>query len=161
MREVNRETLLEKIADLELLKESGAISLHGEYNLAAYKMLLATMDSEQYQVVPDAATAIRACMSEFPESAHDIVEECADIAENACRAAMLRGKVDGTLTNEGTIPVTQIKPVADLYGISVPGGRRTTYSTDAAEASDFRAMGWSVQEYVKLERYQSDMLNQK
>lgn len=40
-------------------------------------------------VVPDAATAIRACMSEFPESARDIVEECADIAENACRAAML------------------------------------------------------------------------
>lgn len=55
----------------------------------------------------------------------------------------------------------QIKPVADLYAISVPGGRRTTYSTDAAEASDFRAMGWSVQEYVKLERYQSTMLNQK
>ncbi len=40
-------------------------------------------------VVPDAATAIRACLSEFPESARDIVEECADIAENACRAAML------------------------------------------------------------------------
>lgn len=46
MREVNRETLLEKIADLELLKESGAISLHGEYNLTAYKMLLATMEAE-------------------------------------------------------------------------------------------------------------------
>ena len=29
----------------------------------------------------DAATAIRACM-EFPESMHDIVEECAQIAEN-------------------------------------------------------------------------------
>lgn len=42
-------------------------------------------------VVPDAATAIRACLSEFPESARDIVEECADIAENACRAAMLHG----------------------------------------------------------------------
>ena len=43
-------------------------------------------------VVPDAATAIRACMSEFPESVRDIVEECADIAENACRAAMLNRK---------------------------------------------------------------------
>ena len=43
-------------------------------------------------VVSDAATAIRACMSEFPESARDIVEECADIAENACRAAMLNQK---------------------------------------------------------------------
>ncbi len=42
-------------------------------------------------VVPDAATAIRACLSEFPESARDIVEECADITENACRAAMLSG----------------------------------------------------------------------
>ncbi|WP_313886348.1 DUF551 domain-containing protein, partial [Klebsiella pneumoniae] len=29
-------------------------------------------------------------LSEFPESARDIVEECADIAENACRAAMLQ-----------------------------------------------------------------------
>ncbi|WP_440310662.1 DUF550 domain-containing protein [Klebsiella pneumoniae] len=42
-------------------------------------------------VVPDAATAIRACLSEFPESARDIVEECADITENACRAAKLSG----------------------------------------------------------------------
>lgn len=30
----------------------------------------------------DAATAIRACMDEFPDSVHDIVEECAQIAEN-------------------------------------------------------------------------------
>ncbi|EOD3494478.1 hypothetical protein ACNZAM_004127, partial [Cronobacter malonaticus] len=41
-------------------------------------------------VVADAATAIRACLEEFPESVHDIVEECAAIAENACRAAMLQ-----------------------------------------------------------------------
>ncbi|WP_319733765.1 hypothetical protein [Cronobacter malonaticus] len=41
-------------------------------------------------VVTDAATAIRACLEEFPESVHDIVEECAVIAENACRAAMLQ-----------------------------------------------------------------------
>ncbi|NCH92241.1 hypothetical protein [Cronobacter sakazakii] len=40
-------------------------------------------------VVADAATAIRACLEEFPESVHDIVEECAAIAENACSAAML------------------------------------------------------------------------
>ncbi|HBQ0648077.1 TPA: DUF551 domain-containing protein [Klebsiella pneumoniae] len=46
-------------------------------------------DMPPAQVVPDAALAIRACLSEFPESARDIVEECADIAENACRAAML------------------------------------------------------------------------
>ena len=48
-------------------------------------------ETQPAPVVPDAATAIRACMSEFPESARDIVEECADIAENACRAAMLNG----------------------------------------------------------------------
>lgn len=162
MRRVTKENLIVQIDRLCTIKdEQGQLSNNGEYTLQAYKMLLAMMDSEQYQVVPDAATAIRACMSEFPESAHDIVEECADIAENAYRAVMLRGKVDGTLTNEGTTPVAQIMPVADLYGISVPGGRRTTYSTDAAEASDFRAMGWSVQEYIKLERYQSAMLNQK
>lgn len=77
--------------------------------------------------------------------------------DDACRAAMLQG-TDGALTNEGTIPATQIKPVADLYGISVLGGRTTTYSTGAAEASDCRVMGWSVQEYVKLERYQAAML---
>lgn len=71
--------------------------------------------------------------------------------------AELQG-ADGTLISEGTMPATQIKPVADLYGISVPGGRTTTYSTDAAEASDCRVMGWSVQEYVKLERYQAAML---
>ncbi|ELY3804678.1 hypothetical protein SMX72_003260 [Cronobacter sakazakii] len=40
-------------------------------------------------VVVDAAAAIRACMDEFPESVHDIVEECADIAENAFRDAMV------------------------------------------------------------------------
>ncbi|HAZ3648548.1 TPA: DUF551 domain-containing protein [Escherichia coli] len=37
------------------------------------------------------AEAIRACMEEFPESVQDIVEECASIAENACRAAMIQG----------------------------------------------------------------------
>ena len=58
--------------------------------LAAFR--LTAMDSEQHQVVPDAATAIRACMSEFPESVRDIVEECADIAENTCRATMLDQK---------------------------------------------------------------------
>ncbi|EOF7241517.1 hypothetical protein ACK04L_002924 [Enterobacter roggenkampii] len=52
------------------------------------------------------------------------------------------------------IPAMQFKPAADLYGISVPGGRTTTYSTHSAEASDCRVMGWDVQEYVKLERYQ-------
>lgn len=58
-------------------------------------------------VAPDAATAIRACLSEFPESARDIVEECADIAENACRAAMLQAEhvtTDNKLGNSPVIP---------------------------------------------------------
>lgn len=93
---------------------------------------------------------------------------------NACRAAMLqagnhteqhldmvglsgdtneKGK-DGTLINEGTMPVTQIKPVADLYGITSPTGSETTFTFDAGEASSFAKGGWTVQEYVELERYQ-------
>ncbi|WP_233466438.1 hypothetical protein [Enterobacter asburiae] len=76
-------------------------------------------------------------------------------------AAMLQGSDQQQNEQQNipeNIPATQFKPVADLYGISVPGGRATTYSTDAAEASDFRVMGWAVQEYVKLERYQAAML---
>ncbi|EPQ5213682.1 DUF551 domain-containing protein [Klebsiella aerogenes] len=56
-------------------------------------------------VVPDAATAIRACLSEFPESARDIVEECADIAENACRAAMLQAEPVTTASKSTNSPV--------------------------------------------------------
>ncbi|MEH9919064.1 DUF551 domain-containing protein, partial [Klebsiella sp. 99336] len=55
-------------------------------------------------VVPDAATAIRACLSEFPESARDIVEECADIAENACRAAMLAAAPQSPGSEPATVP---------------------------------------------------------
>ncbi|AMX04560.1 hypothetical protein A0R60_0246 [Enterobacter asburiae] len=51
--------------------------------------------------VPGAATAIRACMEEFPESVHDIVEECAAIAENACSAAMLHGAEPVTTKADG------------------------------------------------------------
>ncbi|HEO1670828.1 TPA: DUF551 domain-containing protein [Klebsiella aerogenes] len=72
-------------------------------------------------VVPDAATAIRACLSEFPESARDIVEECADIAENACRAAMLQDEPVTTANKLGNspaipdtwIPVSERMPEAD------------------------------------------------
>ena len=93
---------------------------------------------------------------------------------NACRTAMLqdgnhteqhldmvdhfvdaseKGK-DGTLINESTMPATQIKPVADLYGITSPTGSETTFTFDAGEASSFVGSGWTVQEYVELERYQ-------
>lgn len=61
----------------------------------------------QPAVPDDAATAIRACLDEFPEDVRDIVEECASIAENSCRAAMLHG-ADGTLTNEDTKRVGEL-----------------------------------------------------
>ncbi|KAB1061147.1 hypothetical protein AUN10_09530 [Cronobacter sakazakii] len=61
------------------------------YNAAEYALdEVAELLAPPAPVVTDAATAIRACLEEFPESVHDIVEECAAIAENACRAAMLQ-----------------------------------------------------------------------
>ncbi len=96
---------------------------------------------------------------------------------DACRAAMIQSEpvnqpssnhpsadavvgceIKQQSTNEH---VTQIKPVADLYEVTVPGGRSTTFTTDAAEAKYCADMGWKVQEYVKLERYQSAMLQGK
>ena len=72
---------------------------------------------------------------------------------DAMCAAMLHG-ANGTLTNEGTIPVTQFKPVADLYGLTSPTGGETSFTFDAVEARDFVDGGWSCQEYVELERFQ-------
>lgn len=66
--------------------------------------LLGRISAQPAPVVPDAATAIRACLSEFPESARDIVEECADIAENACRSAMLQ---DEPVTTANKLPFEQ------------------------------------------------------
>ena len=73
------------------------------------------------------------------------------------RAAMLQG-ADGTLTNEGTMPVNQFKPVADLYGLTSPTGGETSFTFDAVEARDFIDGGWSCQEYVELGRFQEAML---
>ncbi|WP_425462651.1 DUF551 domain-containing protein [Enterobacter hormaechei] len=70
---------------------------------------------------------------------------------------MLQG-ADGTLTNEGTIPVTQFNPVADLYGLTSPTGGETSFTFDAVEARDFIDGGWSCQEYVELGRFQEAML---
>ncbi|MDC7948800.1 DUF551 domain-containing protein [Enterobacter kobei] len=72
---------------------------------------------------------------------------------DAMCAAMLQG-ANGTLTNEGTIPVTQFKPVADLYGLTSPTGGETSFTFDAVEARDFVDGGWSCQEYVEPERFQ-------
>ncbi|NDJ59407.1 hypothetical protein GWD52_20970 [Enterobacteriaceae bacterium 4M9] len=45
-------------------------------------------------------------------------------------------------------------PVADLFAITAPGGISISYTADARHASDSRASGFAVQEYVRLERYQ-------
>jgi len=74
-------------------------------------------------------------------------EEAEALAEIALAALESRADAE-------PVSGTQFRAVADLYSIAVPGGRSVTYSTDAAEASDFRAMGWAVQEYVKLEMLQ-------
>lgn len=87
-----------------------------------------------------------------------VVNEDAAMALAAMKLALASLEANGSLANEGTITATQFKPVADLYEVTVPSGRSTTFTKDAAEASDCRVMGWSVQEYVKLERYQAAML---
>ena len=111
---------------------------------------------------PPAPVALTSGYSDFEEiwssSTHPLTQddEMKDFAWdiwNACRPAMLQG-ADGTLTNEGTIPVTQFKPVADLYGLTSPTGGETSFTFDAVEARDFIDGGWSCQEYVELGRYQ-------
>jgi|GEM_PF-501358 len=79
------------------------------------------------------------------------VNQCSALFEIALAALESRADAE-------PVSGTQFRAVADLYSIAVPGGRSVTYSTDAAEASDFRAMGWAVQEYVKLERLQDAYL---
>lgn len=97
-----------------------------------------------------AASAIEDLLSSKDRSGAGV---WADVPSRLRRAAMLQG-ADGTLTNEGTIPVTQFKPVADLYGLTSPTGGETSFTFDAVEARDFIDGGWSCQEYVELERFQ-------
>lgn len=73
---------LEALANLQSLECMALPASHAESAEMA-RILLAGMSSEPVAVAGfDAATAIRACMDEFPEHVHDIVEECAQIAEN-------------------------------------------------------------------------------
>ncbi|HCU0617145.1 TPA: DUF551 domain-containing protein [Enterobacter hormaechei] len=74
------------------------------------------------------------------------------------KLALASLEADGSLANEGTIPVTQFKPVADLYGLTSPTGGETSFTFDAVEARDFIDGGWSCQEYVELGRFQEAML---
>lgn len=110
-------------------------------------------------VVPDEAIslAVDGIMSTYADNQDECRKRIRNHIEDACRAAMLQG-ADGTLTNEGTIPVTQFKPVADLYGLTSPTGGETSFTFDAVEARDFIDGGWSCQEYVELGRFQEAML---
>ncbi|EOC0346238.1 hypothetical protein ACI0ZS_000299 [Cronobacter turicensis] len=81
----------------------------------------------------DAAEAIRACMDEFPESVHDIVEECAQIAEN-------------TISTRHTTPPAQ--PVAVPV---VPDGLRIALSNAGIAAPESDEMLWaSQQDYIQM-----------
>ncbi|MBW8246432.1 hypothetical protein [Enterobacter mori] len=108
---------------------------------------------------------IRLDLNDFDGDKRGIAESLGEAEEALIevvnrRAAMLQGAEQQNQQQyiPENIPTTQFKPVADLYEVTVPGGRSTTFTKDAAEASDCRVMGWSVQEYVKLERYQVAML---
>ena len=106
---------------------------------------------------PPAPVSVPAAM-EMDDDFDSAFEHGKAVGWNAYRAAMLQG-ADGTLTNEGTIPVTQFKPVADLYGLTSPTGGETSFTFDAVEARDFIDGGWSCQEYVELERFQEAITN--
>ncbi|HIC8722401.1 TPA: hypothetical protein ACW72U_004080 [Enterobacter ludwigii] len=106
---------------------------------------------------PPASVSVPAAM-EMDDDFDSAFEHGKAVGWNAYRAAMLQG-VDGTLTNEGTIPVTQFKPVADLYGLTSPTGGETSFTFDAVEARDFIDGGWLCQEYVELERFQEAITN--
>lgn len=139
-------------------------------------------DAVPLYTAPPAPVALPSGYSDFEEiwssSTHPLTQddEMKDFAWdiwNACRAAMLHG-ADVSLTHEGknhhedklgmvnhlgdvtekVEPVTQIEPVADLYGLTSPTGGETSFTFDAVEARDFIDGGWSCQEYVELERFQ-------
>lgn len=110
-----------------------------------------------YRAAPPAPVSVPAAM-EMDDDFDSAFEHGKAVGWNAYRAAMLQG-ADGTLTNEGTIPVTQFKPVADLYGLTSPTGGETSFTFDAVEARDFIDGGWLCQEYVELERFQEAITN--
>lgn len=110
-----------------------------------------------YRSATPAPVSVPAAM-EMDDDFDSAFEHGKAVGWNAYRAAMLQG-ADGTLTNEGTIPVTQFKPVADLYGLTSPTGGETSFTFDAVEARDFIDGGWLCQEYVELERFQEAITN--
>ncbi|WP_246128926.1 DUF551 domain-containing protein [Enterobacter hormaechei] len=97
-------------------------------------------------------------LEEERDAVPGVVNEDAAMALAAMKLALASLEANGTLGNEGTIPVTQFKPVADLYGLTSPTGGETSFTFDAVEARDFIDGGWLCQEYVELGRFQEAML---
>lgn len=179
--------LQKQITDLEATRDEIPFGLTGKESktLAAFKLALASLEAEPVgymnrftgrvftleeqpgadtdvnvyvpvYAAPPAPVSVPAAM-EMDDDFDSAFEHGKAVGWNAYRAAMLQG-ADGTLTNEGTIPVTQFKPVADLYGLTSPTGGETSFTFDAVEARDFIDGGWSCQEYVELGRFQEAML---
>lgn len=125
---------------------------------------------------PPAPVSVPAAM-EMDDDFDSAFEHGKAVGWNAYRAAMLYG-ADVSLTHEGknhhedklgmvhhlgdvtekVEPVTQIEPVADLYGLTSPTGGETSFTFDAVEARDFIDGGWPCQKYVELGRFQEAML---
>ncbi|HCJ6423346.1 TPA: hypothetical protein ACW7JL_003796 [Enterobacter hormaechei] len=156
MSTLTKEWLLKTIAELEGERDAvpGAVNEDAANALAAMKLAMASLEAEPVCVIDQANLDYLKSGSDadvWPASRI----EMGDVL--LYRAAMLQG-ADGTLTNEGTTPVTQFKPVADLYGLTSPTGGETSFTFDAVEARDFIDGGWSCQEYVELGRFQEAML---
>ncbi|MEN8605465.1 hypothetical protein [Enterobacter hormaechei] len=156
MSTLTKEWLLKTIAELEEERDAvtGVVNEDAAMALAAMKLAMASLEAEPVCVIDQANLDYLKSGSDadvWPASRI----EMGDVL--LYRAAMLQG-ADGTLTNEGTIPVTQFKPVADLYGLTSPTGGETSFTFDAVEARDFIDGGWSCQEYVELGRFQEAML---
>ncbi|MFB4816374.1 DUF551 domain-containing protein [Enterobacter hormaechei subsp. hoffmannii] len=187
MSTLTKEWLLKTIAELEEERDAtpGAVNEDAAMALAAMKLALASLEAEAVgymnrftgrvftleeqpgadtdvnvyvpvYAAPPAQVSVPAAM-EMDDDFDSAFEHGKAVGWNAYRAAMLQG-ADGTLTNEGTIPVTQFNPVADLYGLTSPTGGETSFTFDAVEARDFIDGGWSCQEYVELGRFQEAML---
>lgn len=156
MSTLTKQWLQQKIADMEATRDEIPFGLDEDDSntLAALRIALASLEAEPVCVIDQANLDYLKSGSDadvWPASRI----EMGDVL--LYRAAMLQG-ADGTLTNEGTIPVTQFKPVADLYGLTSPTGGETSFTFDAVEARDFIDGGWSCQEYVELGRFQEAML---
>ncbi|HAG7206623.1 DUF551 domain-containing protein [Escherichia coli] len=161
-----------------IIQDSDARS-RGEKGILRYFANISDEDINEYEITvtplyaaPPETVSVPDAM-EMDDDFDSAFEHGKAVGWNACRAAMLQG-ADVSLTHEGknhhedklgmvnhlgdvtekVEPVTQIEPVADLYGLTSPTGGETSFTFDAVEARDFIDGGWSCQEYVELERFQ-------